>query len=95
MGLDKRSLDFAQAFRRSHCARDGHEHECVGTCTIAPGEVTLSCRLCGDDRTSPCDLVNRQGRENARRVLEAAGIHWSSLSPDAQADAGRAATQPK
>ena len=76
-----------QALRESHCARpEDATHGCVGVVTIDHRGLSLSCRLCGDAGSGhglpPQGLA--AAAEIARAVVEAAGVRWESLSPDAQ-----------
>ena len=75
-----------QAIRRSHCDRKGHEHECVGTCTIGPSGVTLECPLCGTGDVSfgPREYVDSKFIEQAKWICEDMGIAWSSLATEFQ-----------
>lgn len=75
------SQDLMQAVRRSHCARDDREHECVGTVTITRDGYDLSCQLCGSDDV-PVLPSHHLGVARARRIVERAGLRWESLSPE-------------
>lgn len=73
-----------QALRRSHCSNSGKEHACVGTCTITPQGLELSCTLCGTD-TPPNRDVNEWLEDRASSILHAAGgVLYEKLSSDAQ-----------
>lgn len=74
-----------QALRRSHCSNTGKEHACVGTCTITPKGVELSCSLCGDDKPIASD-TNEWLEDRANSVLYAAGLLYSKLSDEAKAN---------
>lgn len=71
-------FEMAQALRRSHCNRAGHEHECVGEMTIARGKVCLNCALCGPAEHIPgwCSATDNV----LRAVFSAAGINWDCLT---------------
>lgn len=76
---------FAEQLRRAHCAHsDGADpgHVCVGTCTITRSGVTLDCKICGGD-VQPLAPVGHLAHV-ARSVIEAAGMTWSLLTPEAQ-----------
>lgn len=81
--------EVAQAVRRSHCSHEERGqpgHQCVGVCKIGPRGVELECGTCGNDThdrapdRAPATVL-------AREILEAAGLQWDALSPDAQARA--------
>lgn len=76
---------FAEQLRRAHCAHADAEHPghvCIGRCTITREGVTLDCTACGSGGES---LAPRpREAEDARAVVEAAGLQWSALSPEAQ-----------
>lgn len=79
---------FAESLRRAHCAHEraaDREHICVGECTITRSGVRLECVPCGNGS----ELLAPAGAEaeGARSVLEAAGVRWMSLTPEAQRDA--------
>lgn len=73
----RRMLDLHESLRRSHCDHYlscDPAHKCVGTTTISPGNVTLSCRLCGKDSLK--DRIGSYQHEHgaarhACRVIEA------------------------
>jgi hypothetical protein len=76
---------FAETLRRAHCAHGqaaNPEHVCVGTCTIDRGGVRLECVACGSD-SQPLAPSASEAR-GARAVVEAIGMDWSSLTPEAQ-----------
>lgn len=75
----------AQSVRKSHCARSGHEHECVGVCTISPKGIDLACVLCGSDAAS-FRWLNEDVR-NVRSIFTAVGIEFDVLSGEGQARA--------
>lgn len=76
----------AQALRRSHCSREGQEHNCAGTCTITPGGLELSCALCGGDKIRVGDRPGwKHAERRAKAMLEAAGLQWGHLSAETQA----------
>lgn len=80
--------EMAMALRKSHCDRDGKEHECVGEVTIKRGEVCLNCPLCGTgEHIDGWDALAARQLEN---VFHAAGIDWNSLTLDRRVDAIRA-----
>jgi hypothetical protein len=94
LGLDPNT--FAQELRKAHCAHAnaGEEHHvCIGTCVIDRDGVQLTCEACGsgDHPLAP----QKPEIEPARSVLEAAGISWSSLTPEAQWAAVNAARRGK
>ena len=76
------AFEMAQALRKTHCDRKGHEHECVGELTVKRGEVCLNCQLCGEAEVSPG--WNAQSAIELAAIFRAAGVHWESLSLDAQ-----------
>jgi hypothetical protein len=81
LGLDPDT--FAQELRRAHCAHEdaGKEHHaCVGVCVIERDGVTLTCPACGNGD----HLLTEYESKLARSVMEAAGVRWSSLAPEAQ-----------
>lgn len=76
---------FAESLRRAHCAHaaaGNPEHVCVGRCTITREGVDLDCKLCGKggESLAPTETEAR----GARAVVEAIGMDWSSLTPEAQ-----------
>lgn len=76
---------FAEQLRRAHCAHAqaaDPSHACIGRCTITRDGVTLDCRACGGD-VQPLAPVG-QLAQAARAVVEAVGLSWSSLTPEAQ-----------
>lgn len=73
-------LDLVQSVRRLHCAREGEEHKCVGTCTIKPDGVDLACTLCGTEKI----VDMRRKTEIAQSIFWATGMQFDSLSSDAQ-----------
>lgn len=83
---------FAQTLRVAHCSHGqaGEEnHVCIGKCTITRDGVQLDCKACGDDKQpiAPPPVEAKQ----ARAVVEAVGLSWSSLTPEAQRAACEAA----
>jgi hypothetical protein len=76
---------FAEQLRRAHCAHasaNDPEHACVGRCTITREGVELNCKLCGNGGES---LTPSEGEaRDARAVVEAIGMSWSSLTPEAK-----------
>jgi hypothetical protein len=81
LGLD---LDrFSQDLRVAHCARTG-DHPCVGTCTITPGGVELSCKICDDGKEpiAPSEALDEV--KIAKAALAGLGIDWSALAPETQ-----------
>ena len=80
-------IDKAQDLRRSHCARDDRDHECVGEMTIARSEVRLDCRLCGIQCTENRRFAPDPATARAKAVVEAAGLRWDSLSEEAKKNA--------
>jgi hypothetical protein len=91
----------AQAVRESHCAKPADaDHGCVGTCTITPQGISLSCKLCGDleEGIAPVGVkLHRVGgvrlpADNvvaARRILSVAGLDYDALSPEVQLEVAR------
>lgn len=76
---------FAEQLRRAHCAHAASQdpgHVCIGRCTITREGVTLDCAACGQggELLAPSDGE----AADARSVVEAAGVRWLSLSPEAQ-----------
>lgn len=76
---------FAEALRRAHCAAldaANPDHVCVGRCTITREGVELDCKRCGQasEPIAPTEIEAR----GARAVVEAIGMDWSSLTPEAQ-----------
>lgn len=80
-GLDLERL--AQDLRVAHCARTG-DHPCVGTCTITPGGVELSCKICGDDDEPIAPSPSLDEVRVARAALSGLGVDWDAISPEAQ-----------
>lgn len=72
-----------QAVRKSHCSRKGEGHECVGTCTISPKGIHLSCPLCGTDDVKMLDCP-KWVTDRARAILNASGLDYNALSVDYQ-----------
>lgn len=84
--------DFAQTLRRAHCshADAGEEHHrCIGKCTITNDGVQLDCKACGND-SQPIAPTPHEAKA-ARAVVEAAGLAWECLTPQAQSAACAAA----
>lgn len=80
-GLD---LDrFAQSLRVAHCSRLG-DHPCVGTCTITPGGVELSCKICGDEKEPVAPSETLDEVKVAKAVLAGLGIDWEVITPETQ-----------
>lgn len=76
---------FAEQLRRAHCAHMRAaelDHACVGRCTITREGVQLDCSACGGE-VQPLAPVGMAARA-ARDVVEAVGLSWSSLTPEAQ-----------
>jgi len=76
---------FAEALRRAHCAHclaSTPDHVCVGKVTIDRDGVDLECNACGDQR-EPLAPSSPESRD-ARAVVEAIGMSWSSLTPEVQ-----------
>lgn len=73
-----------EAIRQSHCAREGHEHECVGECTITRDGIKLRCALCGQDNEMRYVSLYDSYLLPAKAILRAAGLNWTALSTDAQ-----------
>lgn len=76
----------AQALRRSHCAKEDRNHDCVGVCTISRAGIQLDCKLCGDlnhEYEQPAD----QASVRAEAVVEAVGLKWDNLTDEAKAKA--------
>lgn len=76
---------FAETLRRAHCAHSAAgepTHVCVGRCTITRDKVELDCKLCGSDHQSLGPSVIEA--MPARAVVEAVGMSWDSLTPEAQ-----------
>lgn len=76
---------FAEALRRAHCAHAAAAdpgHACVGRCVITRTGVELDCAACGGEvqDLAPSSFEAR----GARSVVEAIGMSWSSLTPEAQ-----------
>lgn len=76
---------FAEQLRRAHCAHakaGDPEHACIGRCTITREGIELDCKACGGD----VQLLapDKYEAAAARVVIEAVGMSWSSLTPDAQ-----------
>lgn len=79
---------FAETLRRAHCAhaRSGEpDHACVGRVTVERSGTTFDCRACGPgaEPLAPTEFEARR----ARAVVEAVGLSWSSLTPEAQSRA--------
>ncbi len=84
---------FAETLRRAHCAHSqaaDADHVCIGRCTITREGVELDCKACGsqNEPLSPTDSESR----GARAVVEAIGMSWSSLTPEAKRAAMKALT---
>lgn len=76
---------FAETLRRAHCAHAraaDADHVCVGRCIITREGIELDCKSCGGD-TQPIAPSSYEAR-GARAVIEAVGMSWSSLTPEAQ-----------
>lgn len=76
---------FAETLRRAHCAHANASfahHVCVGTCIISRDGVKLECKPCGNggESLAPSEAEARP----ARAVVEAIGLSWASLTPEAQ-----------
>lgn len=76
---------FAEMLRRAHCAHAAAQdpgHACVGTCTISREGVKLDCKPCGagEEPLAPHETE----AADARAVIEAAGMTWTSLTPEAR-----------
>jgi hypothetical protein len=81
LGLDPDT--FAQQLRRAHCAHndaDKDHHVCIGVCVIEREGVSLMCEACGNGN----HLLTESESKFARSIIEAAGIQWRSLAPEAQ-----------
>lgn len=84
-----------QAIRRSHCAhadRDAADHQCIGTCTITPQGVELSCKACGgaDDLIAPSATLPES--KLVRAMLDAVGVDYDAITPERKARAVQIAT---
>ena len=81
MSYKSATHDMAMTLHKLYCDRGGEGHECVGRCTITANGVKLECALCGKG-----DDLPMEGRilDKLRRVFQAAGINFDSLSYDAQ-----------
>jgi hypothetical protein len=76
-----------QALRRSHCAKKGEEHKCVGSCTIRPDGVFLECGVCGKDE-NPLILRSEEHLVRAiTAVFGVTGLDFSSLRIEVQRSA--------
>ena len=76
---------FAEQLRLAHCAHDkagDPSHACIGRCTITRDGIELECKACGGD-IQPL-APDRAESAAARAVVEAVGLSWSSLTPEAQ-----------
>jgi hypothetical protein len=74
------SDEMAEALRVSHCDRKRQNHKCQGVVTIAPGQLRLDCKLCGEDRHT-LDETMVLVRE-AREICDIVGVNYDAL--DAQ-----------
>lgn len=52
-------FDEAQKFRRSHCAQQEQNHECVGEVRVTRSAVCLDCKLCGKGAIGPPEHPGR------------------------------------
>lgn len=71
----------AQSVRRSHCARAGREHECVGVCTISPKGIDLACALCGAEDSRN---YTTEDFRNVRAIFNAVGVDFNVISGEGQ-----------
>lgn len=76
---------FAEALRRAHCAHANAGdpgHACIGRCTIDRDGVKLDCKACGPggEPLAPSEFEARV----ARAAIEAIGMSWTALTPEAQ-----------
>lgn len=85
-----------QAIRKSHCshADKGKEsHFCVGTCTITPQGVKLECKACGSEDLPIAPFETLPEVQLVKKLLDALGIDYHMLSPEAKARAARVAKE--
>lgn len=86
-------LELHQAVRRSHCdhaKRCSAEHKCMGTTTITPRGVLLSCPLCGNAdlnnlATDACD-VSRAFRISSAVAAAAAATFDEAMCVQGELD---------
>lgn len=83
------STGIEEAVRTSHCsarlASGELPHKCMGTCTITPDGMKLSCPLCGDDGVQNKVPHAASGyAQTGAAVFKAAGFDWDALTADAQ-----------
>ena len=73
----------AMSVHSRYCDRQEKEkeHACVGQATLTRGEVCLDCPLCGHGEHHPW---RPQLVAQAEKVLEAAGLQFSSLNREVQ-----------
>lgn len=87
---------FAESLRRAHCshANAGNpDHACIGRLTVTRDGIDLDCKSCGAG-TEPLAPTAHEAR-GARAVVEAIGMDWTSLTPEAQRAAVSALDQVK
>lgn len=75
---------FLQEIRKAHCSASATaEHPCVGTCSITPDGMTLSCKLCDSE-----DIPLRPGasiaRQRVQTLLEILGLEWDAIAGERQ-----------
>lgn len=82
------STSVEEAIRVSHCSADDRDHKCLGTCTITPTGIKLSCPLCGDDdatgETKLSGYTNLIRVGEIRSLCHAIGVDWEALSVERQ-----------
>ena len=76
--LPLNSDQLAEAMRQSHCDRKTQSHKCLGVLTVAPGQMQLNCKLCGEDRHT-LENVNVLVQE-AKELCQIMGVDYDKMT---------------